>query len=107
MRKKLSTRRAVKAKDDVDAFDALFAAVSEILKNKRLKGALKSEEATMVCWSLQKRGYLCATKLSRCVSRSPQSFDSLLTMFEMGSAGSRETNLLSRREDRAGSLQRE
>jgi hypothetical protein len=61
----LSTRRAVKAKDDADAFDALFAAVSEILKNKKLKGAIKSEKAAMVCWSLHKRGDPYAAKLSR------------------------------------------
>ncbi|KAK0617288.1 hypothetical protein B0T14DRAFT_264219 [Immersiella caudata] len=71
-RKTLSTRRAVKAKDDVNAFDALFTAVSDILKNKRLKGALKSEEATMVCWSLHKRGYPFAAKLSRWVLPVPE-----------------------------------
>jgi hypothetical protein len=68
----LSARRVVKAKDEADAFDALFAAVSEILKHKKLKGAIKSEKAAVVCWSLYKRGDPYAAKLSRWVLPVPE-----------------------------------
>ncbi|KAK0641013.1 hypothetical protein B0T16DRAFT_206021 [Cercophora newfieldiana] len=59
-------------KEDPEAFDALFTAVSEVMKSKKLKAIVESEKVTMVCWSLHKRDQPCALKMSRWVLPVPE-----------------------------------